>query len=247
MSTKQTQIKIKISEAAKELGTDGQEISAVLQEKLGVAKKPSASMTEDEFNYILEHYSQNNQVTSFDDYYASRNDKPAVEEPVKEKKEPKEKKEAPKKEKKTEKAEKPAKTEKADKAEKPAAEEKKPAAAAEKPVEKAPEKEKKAEKKPQPSVEKVKTEQRSALERFNMQMQKSDEQKKKASEKVEKKPAQKNEKADKAVKTKLDGAFSASGTSKVEQKIRTVDTRGSYVDIDKYNERYDNMATASGG
>ena len=108
MSTKQTQIKIKISEAAKELGTDGQEISTVLQEKLGVTKKPSSSMTEDEFNYILEHFSQNNQVSSFDDYYASRNDKPAkTEAPVK--KETKEKKEPAKK------AEEPAK-----KAEKPA-------------------------------------------------------------------------------------------------------------------------------
>ena len=252
MSTKQTAIKIKISEAAKELGTEGQEISAVLQDKLGVAKKPSASMTEEEYNYILEHYSQTNQVASFDDYYASRNDKPEQPEPVK--KETKEKKETAKKAEKpvAEKADgKPEK--KAEKAEKPKTEKNAPVAekASEKPVQKTPEKADKPKEKQEKPVKNdipQKNEHKSAVERFNMQMQKSDEQKKKASEKIDKKPAQKNEKSEnKAVKTKLDGAFSASGSSKIEQKVRTVDTRGSYVDIDKYNERYDNMATASGG
>ncbi|MCM1578542.1 MAG: translation initiation factor IF-2 N-terminal domain-containing protein, partial [Ruminococcus sp.] len=33
----------------------------------------------------------------------------------------------------------------------------------------------------------------------------------------------------------------------MEQKMRTVDTRGSYVDIDKYNERYENIAPLNGG
>ena len=50
----------------------------------------------------------------------------------------------------------------------------------------------------------------------------------------------------KTVKTKLGGNFSSESV-KVEQKMRTVDTRGSYVDIDKYNEKYENIAPLSGG
>ena len=91
-----------------------------------------------------------------------------------------------------------------------------------------------------------KSEQKSALERFNNQVKKSDEKKNSAVKQEPKKPENKIADNNKTVKTKLGGNFS-SDSVKVEQKMRTVDTRGSYVDIDKYNEKYENIAPLSGG
>ena len=154
-TTKST--KLKINDVAKELNTTGQELADFVTEKLGTAKKPTASLTEDEMNYVLEAFSQNNQVATFDDYFATKNqpaEEPKAEEKPAEKKAPKAKKETAKKEAapkadkaaapKADKAaaEKPA----AEKAEKPAKAKKETAkkeaapkadkAAAEKPVEK---------------------------------------------------------------------------------------------------------------
>lgn len=77
-------------------------------------------------------------------------------------------------------------------------------------------------------------------------MKKSDEKKNSAVKQEPKKPENKIADNNKTVKTKLGGNFSSESV-KVEQKMRTVDTRGSYVDIDKYNEKYENIAPLSGG
>lgn len=252
MSTKQNQTKSKLSEVAKDLKISNQELSDFISDKFGTVKKPSASITQDELNYILESFSQNNQVDSFNPYFESRNNKP---EPKKEEK-PADKKPAPAK-----KQEKPAaKKDTAPKApQKAAAEAAKPAQPvqtakpaapkaepkAEKPVEKKPE----APKSNNNNNEKMplhKSEQRSALERFNNQVKKSDEKKNSAVKQEPKKPENKIADNNKTVKTKLGGNFSSESV-KVEQKMRTVDTRGSYVDIDKYNEKYENIAPLSGG
>ncbi|MDE6784434.1 MAG: translation initiation factor IF-2, partial [Ruminococcus sp.] len=53
---------------------------------------------------------------------------------------------------------------------------------------------------------------------------------------------------DRGASTKLTSSFSTEPTSEPapsSTQRRTVDTRGSYVDLDKYNERYDQMATGS--
>lgn len=252
MSTKQNQTKSKLSEVAKDLKISNQELSDFISDKFGTVKKPSASITQDELNYILESFSQNNQVDSFKPYFESRNNKP---EPKKEEK-PADKKPAPAK-----KQEKPAaKKDTAPKApQKAAAEPAKPAQPvqtakpaapkaepkAEKPVEKKPE----APKNNNNNNEKMplhKSEQKSALERFNNQVKKSDEKKNSAVKQEPKKPENKIADNNKTVKTKLGGNFSSESV-KVEQKMRTVDTRGSYVDIDKYNEKYENIAPLSGG
>ena len=252
MSTKQNQTKSKLSEVAKDLKISNQELIDFISDKFGTVKKPSASVTQDELNYILESFSQNNQVDSFNPYFESRNNKP---ESKKEEK-PADKKPAPAK-----KQEKPAaKKETATKApQKAAAEPVKPAQPvqtakpaapkaepkAEKPVEKKPE----APKSNNNNNEKMplhKSEQKSALERFNNQVKKSDEKKNSAVKQEPKKPENKIADNNKTVKTKLGGNFS-SDSVKVEQKMRTVDTRGSYVDIDKYNEKYENIAPLSGG
>lgn len=254
MSTKQNQTKSKLSEVAKDLKISNQELSDFISDKFGTVKKPSASITQDELNYILESFSQNNQVDSFNPYFESRNNKPKPE-PKKEEK-PADKKPAPAK-----KQEKPAaKKDTAPKAPQKAAAEAaksaqpvqtaKPAAPkaepkAEKPVEKKPE----APKSNNNNNEKMplhKSEQKSALERFNNQVKKSDEKKNSAVKQEPKKPENKIADNNKTVKTKLGGNFSSESV-KVEQKMRTVDTRGSYVDIDKYNEKYENIAPLSGG
>lgn len=237
-TTKST--KLKINDVAKELNTTGQELADFVNEKLGTAKKPTASLTEDEMNYVLEAFSQNNQVASFDDYFATKNqpkeepkaeEKPAEKKPAKAKKETAKKETAPKAEK-TEKAEKPAKKEAAPKADKPAAE---------KPVEKKAEPKTEDPKKEQPAPKPVNNQQQNKNDRFNAQQVLSADKKKKPEQKTANKPAEQSN------KKKLDVKFADAPAAVDNKKIHTIDTRGSYVEMDKYNEKYDNMANASGG
>ena len=243
--------KLKINDVAKELNTTGQELADFVNEKLGVTKKPTASLTEDEMNFVLEAFSQNNQVATFDDYFATKNQ--PVEEPKEEKaeKKPAEKKAAVKKEtskktaEKTEKAEKPAKAEKPKKeaakkaekpAEKPVKEEPKVEA---KPVE-APKVQEEA-KKEQPAPKPANNQQQNKSDRFNAQQVLNNDKKKKPEQKPANKPAEQSN------KKKLDVKFADASAPVENNKIHTIDTRGSYVEMDKYNEKYDNMANASGG
>ncbi len=254
--------KLKINDVAKDLNTTGQELADFLKEKLDVTKKPTASLTEDEMNYVLEAFSQNNQVASFDDYFATKN-QPKTEEPKEEKPV---KKAAPKKETAKKAADKAEKTEKAEKAEKPKKETAKKEAApkAEKPAEKkqevkeAPKTEVKAEPKAEPKVEEkpkaqeepkkeqpapkpVNNQPQNKNDRFNAQQVLSGDKKKKPEQKPVNKPAEQTN------KKKLDVKFADASTPVENSKIHTIDTRGSYVEMDKYNEKYDNMANASGG
>lgn len=235
--------KIKLSEAAKDLQISAKELAAFLEEHSTGKKTTSSSMTEEELNLVLEYYSQKSQVESFDAYFATRND-PRPERPAKEEK--KEKKPV----KKAEKTEKSGKPEKADKAEKTKKAEKveksektaKPAPKAEQPQEKkagsAPAvsvKEEKAAPKPEtkPEVKQPAPEQPAAPKKPEVQNTK----KRKEEKKKAKQPQVRGE------KTRLSGVM---GEAKIEspEKRRTVDTRGSYVELDKYNERYEQIAPA---
>lgn len=249
--------KVKITDAAKDLKITGQALADFLKEKLDITKKPAASITADEMNQVLEIFSQENQVASFEEYFATRNDKPVKEEKeaaeekkASEKQAPKkkpaakkaDKKEVAKSEQVEEKAEKPAKTKKAaakkETSEKQAAKEvpeKKEVRTEEAPAAKAEETksvtvEKAAEKSPA-----------SKSDRFNTQQALQGGHKKKSEQKPQNKPAEQQ-----SNKKKLDVKF-AEASAVVSQKIHTVDTRGSYVEMDKYNEKYDNMANATGG
>ena len=65
--------------------------------------------------------------------------------------------------------------------------------------------------------------------------------------KQDKKKDKKKEQAkaqDRGERTKFNATIS-SETAQTSTQRRTVDTRGSYVDLDKYNERYDQMATSN--
>ena len=71
--------KIKLSDAAKDLNVSSQEILSYFAEKGDTKKKSGSSLTEDEMNLLLEHYTKANEVSSFDGYFASKDQpKPVV-------------------------------------------------------------------------------------------------------------------------------------------------------------------------
>lgn len=273
--------KIKLSDAAKDLEISSQELVDFFAEKGDNKKKPASALTEDEMDLVLEHYTSSHAVSSFDEYFASKNDprparkQEAPKEAPKKKSEPAEKKEAkPAAEKKQQAANKPEIKQEQKQDKKPAAPKKaeaKPAAETKKPEVK-PEQPKKSEVKPaEPKKPEVKPEQKPAPKKAEPKPEQKPaapvekpaapkkaepvQPEKKApevkpepkQEQKPKKPEKKKEQAkaqDRGERTKFNAAFS-SETAQTSTQRRTVDTRGSYVDLDKYNERYDNMASSN--
>ncbi len=220
--------KYRVNELAKDLNIGAAEVSALLQDYLGVQKKTQASLTEEEASLVLEKYSLDHQVDSFDSYFASAAQPAAKAKPAAEKAkpaakaeekpaEPKEPEEKPAEVKKTAPAEKPANAEQTEKprpakTEKPRREEKpaRPAAAADG-RERRPAKDaaKHRENRPAQPVKPVKP----AIDLSNI-------------------------KTNEPPKGKVKGEAVRRG----EQVTKHVDTRGSYVNLDKYNERYESIA-----
>ena len=66
-------IKIKISELSKDLNVDNQELIDVLFKYDENNRKPTSTLTKEELDYILDKYSQDNEVSNFDKYFATRN------------------------------------------------------------------------------------------------------------------------------------------------------------------------------
>ncbi len=252
MATKE--LKFKIKDAAKDLDVSANDIIAAVMEHTGAEKKPSASVTEAELNIVLEYFTQKNQVDSFDDYFATADKKPAKNP------EPEKKVE----ENKPEKAEKPApakndskKEQKAPaKAEKPAEDTKKPE------TQERPDKKPEAAKQPEPKPEKPATKpvqnnenkDRSGKPDFSRQQGKKPEKTEKPSrpEKKESRivPRPVEAKVDlSTVKTNEPPKAKVKGEAVQRGEVVTkhVDTRGSYVDLDKYNERYETMASQKNG
>jgi len=281
--------KIKLSDAAKDINIPAQELIDFFAEKGDNKKKTGSSLSEEEMNSVLEHYTKERySVSSLNDYFNSKNDpKPVREEAAKEEKKstaakkPAEKKntEEPKKEEKkvaakaapapAKKEEKPAEPKKEEKPQaapvKKAEPEKKEAAPvvkeeSKKEIKPEPKQEAKSEPKqevkpelkqetkPEPKVEPVKTEEKPAEPKKEEKAQeKPKEAEKPAVHNHDKKKDKKKEQAkaqDRGERTKFNAAFS-SETAQTSTQRRTVDTRGSYVDLDKYNERYDQMATSN--
>ena len=201
--------KYKLTTLARDLKLSSGEVIECLSHRFG-AKKSSAVLTPEEVNYVLEFYTQKNQVESFEGYFAYRPArKPKTEAPKRS--EPKPKPE-PKPEVKAE--------------PKPEVKpEPKPEVKAEsKPEVKA---ESKPEVKPEPKPEpKPAPRQESRPEPKPRREEK-------------KRPAKKQDRGERVQLV----ASSVSGSSySSPEKQRIVDTRGSYVDIDRYNDRYDNLA-----
>ncbi len=237
--------KIKLSDAAKDLNVPAQELIELFAAKGDNKKKTTTGLTQDEMNMLLEHYTKLHEVKSFDEYFASASDpkpvkqeepkaaakpakKAAAKKPAAEKTEKAEKSEKPKK------AEAPKKTE-VPKPEKPAAAETKSAPAAKEAP--APKKEEKTPEQPAaPKKEEAPKAEKPAAPA------KTEQNKNNNNKKNEKKAPAKAQ--DRGEKTKFNASFSSETASTATQR-RTVDTRGSYVDLDKYNERYDQMATSN--
>lgn len=201
--------KYKLSDMAKDLKVTNNDLIECLGKLGGEPKKTQSVLTPEEISYVLEYYTQNNQVDSFDAFYAN-NVKPAKEEKKADKKPAK----AEKKEKKAEKKPEP-----------------KPAPKAEaKPEPKA---EPKVEKKPEVKAE---------------TKQPAPEQKKK--QPAPQKPAKKKEHGVRqqlggfSDKKEASGGYTISEDNDSFGTQRTIDTRGSYIELDKYNEKYDNLANS---
>ena len=281
--------KIKLSDAAKDFNVPSQELIDFFAEKGDNKKKTGSSLSEEEMNSLLEHYTKDRySVNSLDEYFNSKNDpRPVKEEAPKEEKKPAAKKSAEKKEdKKEEKKAAPAKKAEPEKkqeaapAKKAEPEKKQEAAPAKKaepekkqeaaPVKKA-EPEKKQEAAPVKKAEPEKKQEAAPVKKAEPEkkqeaapVKKAEPEKKQeaAPVKAEEKPAEekaqepkkqdkkkdkKKEQAkaqDRGERTKFNATIS-SETAQTSTQRRTVDTRGSYVDLDKYNERYDQMATSN--
>lgn len=213
--------KIKLTEAAKDLKVENQELIDLMEKYDGTKRKNTTALSNEEMNYILEHYSQNNQVESFNDYFESKN-KPIVtaeEKPAEKIKKPAAKKEKTKTEKAVKKSENK-KTESTQKEQIKSAEIKKETAAAPKPEKQA--------------------EEKTAAEK------KADKFKRPENPVSNKKQPKQQPKAQKhGEKQKIGTAMSMTVETTTESNRRTVDTRGSYVNLDKYNERYEQIAPAN--
>ena len=202
--------KIKLTDAARDLQISPKELVSFLEERLGEKKTTSSSITEREFNLMLEFYSQKVNVNSFDDYFASK--KSAFVSETK-----KENKQEPKKEFKKKNQDKKFKSQKQGEKSSP----KEQTKSVQTPKEQA--------KPVQAPKEQVKPVQQQQNNNNNNNKKHRDEKRKKT-------PQVHGE------KTRLGGVMSAERTE-TSEKRRIVDTRGSYIEKDKYNERYEEMAS----
>ena len=257
--------KYKLSELAKDIGAGSAEVAELLLKLDGAQRKTAAMLAPEEISYVLEYYTQNNQVESFDEYFA-RNVKPAY--PPDTPDTPDTAAQEPKAEKPKNKPSKSAKAEgKPPKSEKPEQTEN-VKAAKNKPVKQENTKAENAVSEPvkleSVKSEAVKTEsaKTQSVQKDNAKAKDVGEQakaKKPSAEQSDKNKKNKNKnkdkpkKQDKGEKKTLvgksgsdDKGYTLSSASD-KQSYRTVDTRGSYVELDKYNEKYDNLAISKQG
>lgn len=186
--------KYKLNELAKNLKLSSAQVIKCIEKYTGETKKTVSALGVEEVSIVLEHFTQGNQVESFDAYFAN-NVKPVIEK------------------------------------------EKKPKAV------------KQTEKKPEKKTEKAvkKTEQKPKNEDKNIAPKAESKKPVENTKKKEQKPAKKHEHG---VRQQLVGNSSKNEKNEgytmsslgIYNGRRTVDTRGSYVELDKYNEKYDNLA-----
>ena len=258
--------KCKIKDAAKDLGLSANDIIAILKERTGEEKKAAASITLGEMNIVLEHISQAHQVGSFEAYFATAGTKPA--EPKKPARSAKtaakaadkaEKEKAPAEEKpaKAAEAKKPAKEKAAEKPEKEKPADTKKAAAPEKAPETAPTAPAKQPEKPQEKPAAAAERPKYGKPDNFRQPKKPEEKPVKPENKPEKRPA-KEKVVPRNMEAKVDlstvktneppkAKVKGEAVQRGEVVTKRVDTRGSYVDLDKYNERYETMASQKHG
>ena len=225
--------KIKLSDAARDLNVSAQEIIDFFASKGDTKKKTATNLTENEMNMLLEHYSKANEVKSFDDYFRSQNDPRPSKNFQKDKKNPQKKSE---------------KGQKHDDKKDFRKDDRKDSKDFRKDSKKTLQENKKQENKSEPAknikmtVYNEKTEKSEEVSAPAVKENPSAEQNRQGAKKQKKKEQAKAQ--DRGERTKLNVSFS-SETAQTSTQRRTVDTRGSYVDLDKYNERYEQIAPAN--
>ena len=215
--------KFKISDIAKDFSLSSKEIIAIVTEITGEEKKSGASIVQDEFALVFNALTLSHSVKSFKDYFATG--EAARKEAAKKRQDEKDKKLAD---------------------QMAILEQLKAAAEAEKKAKEAPKAEEKPKAEAKPKAEKPK------------KAEESKETAKKAPEKQEKKPAKETKPKAAAEKKQEKEVYTGPlvAPPKKEKKpgvtpnrgpanLLHVDTRTSNVNIDKYNEKYENIAPAN--
>ena len=262
--------KYRVNELAKDLNIPVSEITDVVQEYFGVQKKSQASLSEDEMSVVLEKYSQSNQVKNFNSYFASaskpktekKEEKP-VEKPAKKaEKKPESNKEADKAEKVQAKPE--TKTEAKPEAKPEIKTETKSEAKHEIKTEAKSEakSDKSADKKPmgdrndrKPYGDKQQGDRKPYGDRQQGDRKSyGDRRSDTRNDRRDTKPAQQTAPAQPVIdlaniKTNAPPTKHVKGEAvqRGEQVTKHVDTRGSYVNLDKYNEKYETIASTESG
>ena len=236
--------KYKVSDIAKDFGMSSKDIAALLAPLGGEAKKSSNALEENELDFIFNKLTNDNSVENFNAYFAIGNE--ARQKAKNAAKAELDKLEQIKKEAAEERKKRAAEQTKTN-GEEPKAQEKK---SSEKPVQKAEPKKQEAKK---PAAKKEQT--ASVPEKLDKKVEvKADKPAKKAEDKKlepkkaeNKKPEAKKEKSEPIIippqpkKEKVGGPAPNRGP----QQVRRVDTRANNVDIEKYNEKYENIAPAN--
>ena len=261
--------KYRVNELAKDLNIPVSEITDVVQEYFGVQKKSQASLSEDEMSVVLEKYSQSNQVKNFNSYFASAS-KPKTEKkeekPAKKaEKKPESNKEADKAEKVQAKPEaKPEiKTETKSEAKHEIKTEAKSEAKSDKPADKKPMGDRNDRKpygdKQQGDRKPYGDRQQGDRKPYGDKQQGDrkpygDRRNDTRNDRRDAKPAQQTAPAQPVIdlaniKTNAPPTKHVKGEAvqRGEQVTKHVDTRGSYVNLDKYNEKYETIASTESG
>ncbi len=261
--------KYRVNELAKDLNIPVSEITDVVQEYFGVQKKSQASLSEDELSVVLEKYSQSNQVKNFNSYFASAS-KPKTEKkeekPAKKaEKKPESNKEADKAEKVQAKPEaKPEiKTETKSEAKHEIKTEAKSEAKSDKPADKKPMGDRNDRKpygdKQQGDRKPYGDRQQGDRKPYGDRQQGDrkpygDRRNDTRNDRRDAKPAQQTAPAQPVIdlaniKTNAPPTKHVKGEAvqRGEQVTKHVDTRGSYVNLDKYNEKYETIASTESG
>ena len=262
--------KYRVNELAKDLNIPVSEITDVVQEYFGVQKKSQASLSEDELSVVLEKYSQSNQVKNFNSYFASaskpktekKEEKPAEKPAKKAEKKPESNKEADKAEKVQAKPE--TKTEAKPEAKPEIKTETKSEAKHEIKTEAKSEakSDKSADKKPmgdrndrKPYGDKQQGDRKPYGDRQQGDRKPyGDRRNDTRNDRRDTKPAQQTAPAQPVIdlaniKTNAPPTKHVKGEAvqRGEQVTKHVDTRGSYVNLDKYNEKYETIASTESG
>lgn len=267
----QKEQKCRIKDAAADLNLSAAELVDLVKTLTGAEKKPAGSITESEMNLVLEYTSQKHEVTSFDAYFAEGEKKRAAaltkaEKPAEQKAEkPAEKTE----EKPAPKAERSAETKTAEKPAETAAAEKSGEAktAAEKPAERGDARPPRSDRPQSGARERNERGDRNERNDRSDRNPRSDRdhtrggfggQGAKPQGRPADRPLSAHRPTPKAPEIKVDissvktndppkAKVKGEALKHGEQVTKRVDTRGSYVDLDKYNERYETIAPQGRG